>query len=112
MFKLVRSFAKRHPVRYCVIAYVGVGALCIGWRGLLGGRLAAMLALDTVLFAGLVLVVVGPAMVLASRLEEILSRRFRVGAPFISLLGLLAISLPVGFALAIWVLKHFPVVSQ
>ena len=71
-----------------------------------------MLALDTVLFTGLVMVVVGPAMLLAPRLEKTLSRGFRVGAPFMALLGLLAISLPLGFALATWVLNHFPVVSR
>ena len=106
----IRSFARRHPVRYSVIAYVVVGALYIVLRGILGGRLAAMLALDTVLFAGLLLLVVGPALVLAPRLERTLSRRFRVGAPFLALFGFLAISLPAGFALATWVLKHFPVV--
>lgn len=74
----IRSFARRHPVRYSVIAYVVVGALYIVLRGILGGRLAAMLALDTVLFAGLLLLVVGPALVLAPRLERTLSRRFRV----------------------------------
>ena len=106
----IRSFARRHPVRYSVIAYVVVGALYIVLLGILGGRLAAMLALDTVLFAGLLLLVVGPALVLAPRLERTLSRRFRVGAPFLALFGFLAISLPAGFALATWVLKHFPVV--
>lgn len=112
MFGSVRSFAERHPVRYFVVAYVGIGALYIGWRSLLGGRLAALVALDTVLFAGLMLAAVGPAMLLASPLERKLSRRFRVGAPFMALFSLLSISLPVGAVLATWVLKHFPVISQ
>jgi len=112
MFGPIRSFARRHPVRYFVVAYVGIGALYIGGRGLLSGRLAAILALDAVLFTGLVMVVVGPAMLLAPRLRTTLSRRFRLGASFMALFGLLAISLPLGFALAIWALNHFPVVSR